>query len=153
MSEEKEPTLIIKSEDLQDPKKLAFVKAIVGSHSADNNQSKLVFVQTGIHIPFLLTSIFVNTFVEEVHIKISNIKLEPRLLIGEPVNVSFYDDGVCLTYEGQLTKIDFIEGGDVEFDIWPSDCDYPQEFQECSVSDLEEIKPSLQWLKENFEVI
>lgn len=135
MSEEKEPTLVIKSEDLQDPKLYNFVKALIDSIDVDGDQ-------------FVGASEFEFYFrygcpsKKELKIAIADIKLEPRLLIGEDVEVmcqedSFNDDAPFLSERLTYNLISGISGS---YDVGRG-------------IDIDSIKPSLQWLKENFEVI
>ena len=141
MSEEKEPTLIIKSEDLQDPKKLAFVKAIVGSKDVDGDDLVFVGWLWSDTQPF---HVFIHeysevSYLEEIRIKISDIKLEPRLLIGEDVPCTGQFNG---------TNVDDEIKGRVGW------CIDDEMLLVNGYGVLENsIKPSLQWLKENFEVI
>lgn len=128
--------LIIKSEDLQDPKKLAFVKAIVGSKDTSGD----LFIGVNLrNCTFCDDS--GKTYLIEIRIKISDIKLEPRLLIGEDVEVIYdfeiqdnSDDGYGIDrFMGTL-------------------CAKAYEHYEC-VGCGDRINPSLQWLKENLEVV
>ena len=85
---ESEPIKYIKAKttDLQDPKRLAVLKAIVGSR-IHGFSSILVLTEPSICTPFLVTSFFVSTFLKEILIPINTIKLEPRLLIGEDIEL------------------------------------------------------------------
>jgi hypothetical protein len=121
-------TLIIKSEDLVHPKKLAFVKAIVGSE--DEQIGRLIGVDYIGSKDYPFYTMFDNH--KEFGVKISDIKLEPRLLIGEDVEcfvfrdghfVPFYVEPITLKNLGKFTN------------GWYT------------------IRPSLTWLKENFEVV
>jgi len=120
----KEQTLIIKSEDLQDPKKLAFVKAIVGSKYRGGDLVNYCDL-TGLFIEWVDGLEFRGS--PSLEIAISDIKLEPRLLIGEDVRCDTFVDGVG--------TIDWCK-------ITPRNI--------CMYS--ENATPNLQWLKENFEV-
>ena len=131
-----EPTLIIKSEDLQDPKKLAFVKAIVGSKDVFGD----TFIGLGKmsamrHFVFEVPEGLDSNIFERIKIKISDIKLEPRLLIGEDVEVmaEFWGEYTQSTVRNLISSLDAHEYGRSKGHTT--------------------FKPSLQWLKENFEVI
>jgi hypothetical protein len=130
-----EPTLIIKSEDLQDPKKLAFVKAIVGSMLADNVGSNLVGIWGK---RFCLG----DALVYEINLKISDIKLEPRLLMCEDVEVEV---------NGVRAMIETVSRNK----IWINTENnmVVRSLAKNLIFKPYELKPSLQWLKENFEVI
>ena len=145
MSEKNEPILIIKSEDLKDPKKLAFVKAIVGSEDKDGY---ILYGDVG-GLGLLMARWddchqVIDSWVDGgLQIKISDIKLEPRLLIGE--NVVVEGEEVGDNEIGKVISCETRRGCDV---YWLGIEDYGQELYGKKF-----IKPSLQWLKENFEVI
>lgn len=139
-----EPSLIIKSEDLKGDK-LAFIKAIMGSkvfnprHPYDFEQ--LLGVST--YSKFIITKLYNYSessiqVADEIIIRISDLKIDPRLLIGENAELinrnGFY--GKVVRYS--------VSKGWVHLDGW--NCETQKE-------KIHLLRPHLGWLKQNFKTV
>jgi len=131
------PTIVINISDLKDLNKLAFVKAIIGTKCGYFKKFRGYDELANMFIISDAGTKFVG-YDNQLKIKYSDIKLENRLALDEDFMVSF-DYEHPIGDEMTIATISDIRLSLADYDAWLN-------------IGVGEIKLSLNWLEENFEV-
>ncbi len=127
--------ITITNVDMQDPAKLACVEAIVGSVTTDDFDPILRGLSLG--ECFCLENKWGVYLCSEITLLYSQIKLDPRKLIGEDVDVIIFCKEPSELIEGEFIK-----------------CGYEEKLNHlhfCRGKDVIGIDLSKDWLKQNFK--
>jgi|AOAMet1_04_M0_20_1038515.scaffolds.fasta_scaffold35973_2 hypothetical protein len=131
------PTIVINISDLKDLNKLAFVKAIIGTKCGYFKKLRGYDELADMFIISDAGTKFVG-YDNQLKFKYSDIKLEPRLAMNEDFLVSF-DYENCVGDEVIVNTSGDTKFTEYNYEAWLN-------------IGLGEIKPSLNWIEENFEV-